>query len=842
MYRSYFEIVWNYENNFEELTFGKNNYSNIDYIFYKISYQKTQKIILETEQNNTEFLISYISESNYNIFPAKIQELEFNTIQDSKIIRPSNYSILLIYFLKPFEETSIEFIDKRTFKDIQLNDVYDINDEFTYYRLNLYFESIKNNEILILSYDFEQEFSSKIIINNDEYYNEIYIDNKIKGSTYLELCTKKIYTFNFEKMQNNNIGHFKIISTGNIFQMSIINQSSLINFDEMITQKETSPLIINVDILNQDYIIKIDINSENNEEISKIVSIKKDNKNFIESLNNYYIFEKNVSYIIQITPIPIPNPQSPIPNKSINPLKKQDLYIFSKINIQPIDYNNINNLILGKISYVDKFDKFIKINYTEIPYFEIINNNPQKTQYAIANINETQYNNFPLNINKIKFNKLSKLAIRKHLNYFFAILIINLSEEKIDISFKEISGPSYIDLNNSNYLINSEHNSFLINYEKPSTNDEIIIVNYLFNENKSVKIIIERLNSEDEIININNKQKGSFYFNVKNNGELLINFEELLFNNSNNNNNNNININEGSLVGEFNIISTGKEFNIDIAQNIISFNELKSSIQPSPLLFYFDSLNNNYIKKIIIKNNNNDFPSKLLSIKKNKEDNIPILNNYYMFEKNNKYSIQFNFEKNDNDYILNELKMIEFSEKNIERLNESIIRIYNETDINLDLDKFILFNFNNFTKLKVNQKKGISLFNKAIINETQYNNFPIDIQNIKFEKIDINDIDNIIEIKKQDNYNFGILMINFKEKNNEIEFIFENEKEETGLFNLNIILIFALGFSLIIIIIIVIIIIKRRKRKSENIGERKNNLEHELFQMNEDDEDKLNVN
>ena len=31
---------------------------------------------------------------------------------------------------------------------------------------------------------------------------------------------------------------------------SIINQSSLINFDEMITQKETSPLIINVDILN----------------------------------------------------------------------------------------------------------------------------------------------------------------------------------------------------------------------------------------------------------------------------------------------------------------------------------------------------------------------------------------------------------------------------------------------------------------------------------------------------------------------------------------------------------------------------------------------------------------
>ena len=180
----------------------------------------------------------------------------------------------------------------------------------------------------------------------------------------------------------------------------------------------------------------------------------------------------------------------------------------------------------------------------------------------MANLDESQYNDFPANINTIKFNKLDNTNIKKHANIFYSILIIYLNDEKTDLLFKQKEGHFYIDFN-SYYNIDKEHNSFLINYEKPSTNDELIIVSYDFNEKKSAKVYIEKKNLEDEIVTINSKEKGTFYFNVKDNGELMITFEEIITNNNNS---------EG-LSGTFKLISTGKEFSKDIEQ--ISLNSMK---------------------------------------------------------------------------------------------------------------------------------------------------------------------------------------------------------------------------------------------------------------------------
>ena len=123
--------------------------------------------------------------------------------------------------------------------------------------------------------------------------------------------------------------------------------------------------------------------------------------------------------------------------------------------------------------------------------------------------------------------------------------------------------------------------------------------------------------------------------------------------------------NEDSLSGTFKILLTGKLFIVDIEQNIIEFDELKSSSEPSPLIFTFDSLNKNYIKKINIKNGE---PSKVISIKKNDDNFKPINSNYYTFERNNIYSIQLNFQKIDETYLLNGFQFIYFSEANIEYL------------------------------------------------------------------------------------------------------------------------------------------------------------------------------
>ena len=323
----------------------------------------------------------------------------------------------------------------------------------------------------------------------------------------------------------------------------------------------------------------------------------------------------------------------------------------------------------------------------------------------------------------------------------------------------------------------------------------------------------------------------------------MITFEEILSNNSN----------EEGLSGAFKLISTGKEFSMEIEQNIIEFDEIKSTIQPSPIIFTFDLLQNNYIKKINVEN---EGLSKIISIKKNDGNFIPInnFNNYYTFENSNIYSIQLNFQKSGENYLLNKVQFIEFSENNIEYINKSKTIVYNENNIEYinksktivynetDIDKFILFNFNKFSNLKVNQKTGSSLFSKAIINETQYAIFPIELQNIEFEKVENNNF----EIEKKDNGNYGVLMINLKEKNTEIEFILENDQENNKQKSKSksafVIVLIIVSCFIFLLIVAGVFIVLRKRRNSRETETRFKSIKNNLVEMsgNEEEQNKEN--
>ena len=69
-----FKFISYLELSIEDLTFGIKNYNNKPFGFIKINYKNTPKVIFKNDQNPL-FSISYLSESNYNSFPHKVQEL-----------------------------------------------------------------------------------------------------------------------------------------------------------------------------------------------------------------------------------------------------------------------------------------------------------------------------------------------------------------------------------------------------------------------------------------------------------------------------------------------------------------------------------------------------------------------------------------------------------------------------------------------------------------------------------------------------------------------------------------------------------------------------------------------
>ena len=135
----------------------------------------------------------------------------------------------------------------------------------------------------------------------------------------------------------------------------------------------------------------------------------------------------------------------------------------------------------------------------------------------------------------------------------------------------------------------------------------------------------------------------------------------------------------------------------------------------------------------------------------------------------------------------------------------------------------------------------------ANISISQYEIFPKEIQNIKFEKIELNDI----EFKKYNNDSYIALLINLKQNVTSLEITFVKDKssdkedssdsesdrddddgkqkEPEGLSTLNISLIAVSCVIFVVIVIVVIIIIK--KRSAKNNSAKIESIKSELIDM-----------
>ena len=129
-------------------------------------------------------------------------------------------------------------------------------------------------------------------------------------------------------------------------------------------------------------------------------------------------------------------------------------------------------------------------------------------------------------------------------------------------------------------------------------------------------------------------------------------------------------------------------------------------------------------------------------------------------------------------------------------------------------DKFILCDFTQTSIFSVKVASGSATINIASVYDYQFSNFPINIDYIKFEKVE----NNSYEIKKTNPEKiYLILLINLNQSLTTLEIIFD-KNEYKNPFIWVIILISVSGVVwLAIIIIVIIIVIKKIKRKNPEI-------------------------
>ena len=745
-------------------------------------------------------------------------------------------------------------------KDIDVKDLISQNDDNQEYLINIISQELRFNKSLnfynaiIVKNKSEDEINinEEIIFNGKSEYKLSYSrqDNKnqlcfflsISSSNSYELSIKKTnseQSINYEITENSRLysfecdydgiydininpssdslvyGIFKIFTTGVTFSLDINNFFKLYLNNKLNYQPSDLNMIINTQKLNEDKFVLFEISNLK-------INSKYKNETIPNDVNLFY-FEKNKQYELIIEFL-----ESRDENQEIN-------YRFL---INTLMNYKVYNLVLGEspMTFSGLNYSFIKIDYRKTPKFEIETKENPKF-YFVNIISENDFNSFPKTLFKYKLEPLKNLTIIKEDNFDYAILLINFEPDKnsTSIIFKEIIDNINIKLDEYYEIIDDktfycfEYNStyqsdifmLIYNLTKEITGEILITSDSEIKSEKIIKksydkIYLELSGGDDEKNNYKINFKSSYY--IKNYGKFMIKR------------------------------ITGTNYQIDMSQNIIEFEKIEAYKESSPLLINLSSLQDDYIKKFDIETGN---ISQFISIKKyNSTNNYfydgdfeSLISNYYYFDKNNNYYIQVKFMKANNKYILNPFKLIEFPQKNIERINESKNISYTENNT----DKFVLLDYGEFSTMKIYFKNSFSEINMANISISQYEIFPKEIQNVKFEKIELNDI----ELKKYNNDSYIALLINLKQNVTSLEITFVKDKssdkedssdsesdrddddgkqkEPEGLSTLNISLIAVSCVIFVVIVIVVIIIIK--KRSAKNNSAKIESIKSELIDM-----------
>ena len=780
--------------------------------YYIIIGQKKDNFTLDNF-NDPCFLINLITENSNKI---KIHELYYgddeifiNADIDIKDIMSQNednqeYLVNIVSQELRFNK-SLNYYDAVIVKN-KIEDGININEDIIFngeskYKLS-YTRPDNKNQICFF-FSISSSTSYKLLIQKENSQNITY---DIKGQSS-ELFTFEcdydgIYNINIKSSSESSVqGLFKIFSTGIPFNMDI-NDYFILRFNNTINyQPSNLNVTVNTHILNENKFVSF-----------KYSNLKINFKIYNETISNeldLFYFEKNKKYEFVIEFL-----KSEAEHKEIN-------YNFKIIN--SLRYE-INNLVLGNKPMIFSLSNycFMKIDYRKTPKF-VIETKENPKFYLSDNIQEIDFNSFPEKFYKYKFKPLKDLKIIKQINFDYAILLINFESDKNMTSIQFIDKVQNININfNEMYEIFDEKTNYSFEYNTTYPSD-IFMLTYNFTKKYTGEILITDENGNKTEITIN-KEYDKIYLELSGINDRQMNYK--------------INFNilnyDNTTFGTFKLIRmTGGNYKVDITQNIIEFDQIKSSKETGPLILDLSSLQDNYIKKFDVASDIN--ASEIISIRKynskdnfvNNEDFEPIKNNYYYFEKNNNYYIQVKLIKVENHYILNPFKIIEFSQKNIDNIKESKNITYSENNI----DKFILLDFGQYSKIKISLIYSTSTINMANITFYQYHIFPKDIQNITFKK----SYKNEIEIEKADNNSYVALLINVKQNptNIEIMFINNNSNPKNGLSVLAIALIsVSCVIFVVIVVVIIIVVIKKKKKENEDfIDDKKLPLKAELMDI-----------
>ena len=299
---------------------------------------------------------------------------------------------------------------------------FNIGNDKLYFSL-LYTKKSEINEIFFLYYKLEEQANIVIEIIGPKNYNRLFNINKTDG--YISFIFneggkyKIFFTSNKTNVNTEYRGSFKIISSEYPSKINIT--SNKINFDE-INSNENQPnsLKFYTDILDHDYIKKIEISNINQSDINKIVLIKKDDGEY-KALNfSYFTFETNSKY-----------------NIIINFNKKDDYeYTLEKFNIKEFSLDNIQNFSQGNKKYNNTEDKFLIINWENYDNIKINILNNNNTVFYIAKINENQSKDLYKEFQNMNFEKLENLNIEKPNDSKYGVLMIELKENETEIFFE----------------------------------------------------------------------------------------------------------------------------------------------------------------------------------------------------------------------------------------------------------------------------------------------------------------------------------------------------------------------------------------------------------------------
>ena len=762
------------------------NYLNSVTNYFIIIGPKNDSFTIDN-YNNPCFLINLIKEKSDNIIIYKFIDIgkENNTI--SKNIDISNWFSYINYdkeYIVNIVSQELRFDKSLNFyraKKPDLNYKIELNEDYIFIqkkaRYSLSYKSLKKRGDFCIIITNSKFNSYNLIIERPNLSNISYIIEKNNDTHSFPFSCEKDGEYYINIISNSESPiqfNFKVISQRYPFSLDL-SKHYYINFEYNISDNNQANFYFTVNTSNliQDCLgnfinsnLYITINDENN------------NKNILNG-SQLFLFAKDKNYNI-FTDF-----------RYSCTLLHFELFIFRNY--------TIDNLTFGNKIYSNLDSTFIKINYTETPLiFLKTYNNPR---FYISNISETNLNSFPQNINELSFEELEKLKIKKLNGVEYGILLIHFNSNEftsINITDKQNINIEY------NYIYKFENeNDYKYNIMVDSNSEfEIMIFKYKFDKEYSGEIILE--NDINQFRgNINNKKSGMVSFELS--SKKMYSF---YFKNSNNENNS----------GKFTILLTGKKFDINLGENI-QFDKIVSKYRTNPLLFTINCLGKNHLEKFDLESGKS---SNFISIKRNYGNFTHLINKYYYFEVVNEYTVQLNFIEEENKYILNPVKIIQISENNIEYVDTSKNITYKE----INEDKFILFNFTEFSKLKINLNTGSFKIHKAFINENQYKIFPSEIEKINFEKIESNEL----EIQKKDNNNYGIVILNLQQTS-EIQFNFEKK----GLSTLHIVLISVGSVLFIGIIIAIVIIVIKKKNKKNNIEIEKEQINGELMDMKNED-------